>query len=153
MEEARHAEDTIPDGQSDRSGKGDGVEGNGTAKPEGSRSNLSQPLPAQNSYVSIDGQPSRRRVVRVSDRCRLLLNCVFALTLMSVIFGFVTDSYIFEFGGLTGWVLKYVAGSGSSADKQSYSVYSTFTALPDSQPQPNDLSVILIQVRHGAELE
>ena len=100
----------------------------------------------------IQGSRRRRRsppqrTVRVGGGCNLLLQTVFVATLVAVVLGFVIHSFIFEFGGLTGWILSNVAGPGSSSDRKAYSLYSTFRALPDSQPHPQDLSILLIQVR------
>ena len=95
---------------------------------------------------SVAGAVVSQRTVQVTWGCNMILQAVFGLTCATVILGFVVHSFIFEFGGLTGWVLKYVAGPGSSDNKKAYSLYSTFAALPGSQPRPQDLSVLLVQV-------
>jgi hypothetical protein len=93
----------------------------------------------------VSGQALLQARAQLPDKTRFGVPVLIVVTLATLLVGAWVKSFVFKFGGLTGWILKTMAGPGSTPWKTSYSLVSTYDFLPESAPHPADFGIHFIQ--------
>ena len=94
---------------------------------------------------SANAETLRATAAKLSAKVRFGVPLLLVVTFVTLMAGAFAKSFVFEFGGLTGWILETKAGPGSTPQSTSYSLVSTYDFLPESAPHPCDFGVHFIQ--------